>query len=411
MADESSRSRIEGTHVVVLGGGFAGVEAAIMLRREGFRVTLVSDRNFLYIYPISIWIPVGEIAFEDACQPLAPLAEEHGFTLHLGRVVGGDVEARTVTLQDDAVLAYDELVVAVGGAKMRMPGVEHTLSPCGPPEAATALRDRYDALLRRAVGLRNASAEEKIQIGFGFGGNPKDTSAVRGGPVFEVLLNVDHHLRKLRLRDRFELTFFAPMPEPARKMGAKAPQRMKAFLQKKDIGWVVGTKIDRFDPQGVHLVDGRHLSFDLTVFTPAGRGHPLGEVLGLPQTEAGFLRITPDCRVEGVEHVWAAGDAAGLVGPDWIAKQGHVAEAMGKIVAHNLALELRGGPADQRYSYQDHLSILCVMDTGDGATVVYRDDDREVMLPAPVVGHWMKQAWGTYWKKSKMRQVPRIPGL
>jgi len=53
--------------VLILGGGFAGVEAAIFLRKEGYSVTLVSDRDYFYIYPTSIWIPTGEAEFEDIC--------------------------------------------------------------------------------------------------------------------------------------------------------------------------------------------------------------------------------------------------------------------------------------------------------------------------------------------------------
>ena len=56
----------------------------------------------------------------------------------------------------------------------------------------------------------------------GFGGNPKDPSAVRGGPAFELMFNVDTLLRRRGVRDRFELTFFAPMASPGERMGKKA---------------------------------------------------------------------------------------------------------------------------------------------------------------------------------------------
>jgi sulfide:quinone oxidoreductase len=46
--------------VVILGGGIAGVECAIFLRKYNFEVELISDRDYLYVYPISIWIPTKE---------------------------------------------------------------------------------------------------------------------------------------------------------------------------------------------------------------------------------------------------------------------------------------------------------------------------------------------------------------
>ncbi len=51
--------------ILVLGGGFAGLEAAIKLRKYGYEVTLISDRDYMFIYPVSIWIPVGKRSFKD----------------------------------------------------------------------------------------------------------------------------------------------------------------------------------------------------------------------------------------------------------------------------------------------------------------------------------------------------------
>jgi len=66
--------------VLILGGGFGGLESAIWLKKYGFDVTLISDRKYMYIYPISIWIPTKEIKFEDACLDLEKLSQIHGFT-------------------------------------------------------------------------------------------------------------------------------------------------------------------------------------------------------------------------------------------------------------------------------------------------------------------------------------------
>ena len=53
--------------VLILGGGFAGVETAIDLQKSKmFDVTLVSDRDFLFVFPISIWIPVHKLKYENA---------------------------------------------------------------------------------------------------------------------------------------------------------------------------------------------------------------------------------------------------------------------------------------------------------------------------------------------------------
>jgi sulfide:quinone oxidoreductase len=65
--------------ILVLGGGFAGVETAIKLRKYGYEVTLISERDYMFIYPISIWIPVSKISFEDTKLNLFELKKKTRF--------------------------------------------------------------------------------------------------------------------------------------------------------------------------------------------------------------------------------------------------------------------------------------------------------------------------------------------
>lgn len=71
---------------LVLGGGFAGLESAIRLRKSGLDVTLVSNRPYLFIYPTSIWVASGEVPFEAVTLDLPDLARRHGFTFVEGNV-------------------------------------------------------------------------------------------------------------------------------------------------------------------------------------------------------------------------------------------------------------------------------------------------------------------------------------
>lgn len=386
------------TRVLVLGGGIGGVEAAISLRREGFPVTLVSDRDYYYLYPISIWIPTRETEFERVQIPLRELADTHGFDLVIGSVQSIAAGERRVVLHTGAELAFDYLVVALGADKVGHSGLEYTLSICGQPEGALALRERLDHLLARGEG----------RIAMGFGGNPKDPSAVRGGPAFELVFNVHNLLKKKGLRERFEITFFAPMENPGSRMGTRAAGSMEKMLKRLNIRPHFGKKIKEFVPDGIVFADGTKLLSDLTMFIPAGAGKAVLQESDLPLTEAGFVRINDYCQVEGHEHVYAIGDAAAIEGPEWRAKQGHLADVMARNVAFNIAAAERG--VATRKGYREHINILCVMDTGDGAVLVYRDQHREVMLPMPLLGHQLKKAWAVYYSLSKRKRLPRLAG-
>ena len=386
--------------VLVLGGGFAGIESAIYLRKDGFDVTLVSDRDYFYIYPTSIWIPTGDTTREKESIPLEDLSNKHGFSVIVDGVVKFDAQKREVSLESGKVLSgYDYIIVALGQDKLPAKGIENTLSICGKPQEATELYNRLDALINQGGG----------KIAMGFGGNPKDTSAVRGGPAFEVLFNVDNYLKRKKIRDKFELTFFAPMAKPGQKMGDKALVMMDKMFKSKNIHKKVGSKITNFTPEGIEFEDGSKVESDLTMFISAGTGHHILKDSGLPLSEAGFIVTNEYNEVECFEDIFVIGDSASLLGASWRAKQGHVAEVMARNTAYNIAQKAHG--EDAKKSYSEHINILCVMDTGDGAGFVYRSNTIAKMIPLPIIGHWMKKGWGWYCKNSKLGKIPRIPGM
>ncbi len=382
--------------VLVLGGGFAGVEAAINLRKYNFDVTLISDRDYLYIYPTSIWIPTGSVLFDDVTIKLEKLKTAHGFKLIIDEVESIKSLEKKVYCKNSSY-CYESLVIAIGSGKMKHKGLENTLSICGKPTESLKIKERLDALIAKNGG----------KIAMGFGGNPKDSSNVRGGPAFEVLFNVHNKLQKLGIRDKFELTFFAPMREPGKRMGDKALKMMDLFYKKYNIKKQIGKKILEFKPDGISFEGDIFLKSDLTMFIPAGSGHKVFEDSDLPLSEAGLIKIDDYCMVK--ESVFAIGDCVELRGPSWRAKQGHVAEVMARAVAFNINAIDKG--EKERKGYLEHLNILCIMDSGDGASFIYRSDKKAFMIPLPIVGHWLKKGWGWYYKNSKLGKIPRIPGM
>ncbi len=393
--------------VLVLGGGIGGVETAFAHSAKAFDVELISDKDYLWIYPISIWIPTKEITPEECKLPLEEIAKRNNFKFTKAKVKEiRSKEKKVIVEYDDGRTeekTYDRLVVAMGGVKKKHPGLEHTLSTCGSPEEAIKIRDRYWELIEKGGGT----------IAFGFGGNPKDPSGVRGGPVFEVLFNIHYHLKKLGLRDKFKLVFFAPMPKPGKRLGEKNAEKVFDFFKKIGVEYKVGVKIKEFQPDGILFEDGEKIHSDLTIFTPATDGHPVYKnASDLPLNEAGFIKIDQYCAVPGTDYtVWAIGDAAAIEGPEWRAKQGHLAEVMGRIVARNIEKLIQGKPQEME-SYLPHVHILCLMDMGSwGGILFMRTQKRALMIPLPKVGHWLKKLWAWYYKNSKLRKIPRIPGF
>jgi sulfide:quinone oxidoreductase len=395
--------------VLILGGGFAGVEAAIYLRKENIEVTLISNRDYFYIFPTSIWIPTGEGKFEDICVPLEDLSKAHGFEVIIDEVQSIESKNKKVICANNTY-ECEYLVVAMGSGKMKHQGSENFLSICGEPEDSLKIKDKIDMLIKKGSG----------KIAMGFGGNPKDPSNVRGGPAFEVIFNVHNQLKKLGIRDKYELTFFAPMAGPGARMGKQALKMMGVYFDKLNINTHFGKKITGFEKDGIVFEDNSKLETDFTMFIPAGNGHKVFENSDLPLNDAGLVKINDYCEVEhdfdeskdteeGIYKTFAIGDSTALDGPDWKAKQGHIAEVMARNIAYNIAQIEKG--SSSRKGYAEHINILCVMDSGDGAAFVYRDHKGGKMIPMPIIGHWLKKGWGWYCRNSKLGKIPRIPGM
>lgn len=385
--------------VLILGGGFAGVQAAIELQKKKiFDVTLVSNRDYLYLFPVSIWIPTHGKQFDDVKVQLVDIQKVHKFNLIIDKVQQINSKQNEVVLENQK-LSYDYLIVAIGASKVKHQGIENTLSICGEPESAIAIREKLDKLIAQGSG----------KITMGFGGNPKDKSAVRGGPAFELMFNVDTYLRRKNIRKNFELTFFAPMEKPGEKMGTSALKMMDKMMDKLSIHKHFGKKITQFHADAIEFEDGSKLSSDFIMFIAAGVGNSVFQNSDLPLSEAGFIKIDDNCLVHETQNVYAIGDAAALDGPEWKAKQGHIAELMARNAVFNIYNSEIGKP--ERKGYQAHLNIICVMDMGNGAAFVFRNSKRAFVIPMPIFGHWMKLGWGKYAAWTKLGKFPRIPEM
>ena len=101
--------------------------------------------------------------------------------------------------------------------------------------------------------------------------------------------------------------------------------------------------------------------------------------------------------------MYAIGDIASIESPERIAKQGNIAELMGRNAAYNIIQTEKA--SSKLKGYQEHLNLLCVMDTGYGAAFVFCNRSKAFIIPMPVVGHWLKNGWGVYARITKAENL------
>jgi sulfide:quinone oxidoreductase len=363
--------------ITVVGAGFAGLTALRTLRRAArdAELTLVAPEAELHYLPGTIWLPSGKRRRDDLVVPLDAFLRRERIGFHRARATGLSADAR-VLHTDAGDVANDGIVIATGARFLRkLPGIEHALIPCEGVDAGEAIRDRLAAL-------------DGGTLCFGFGSNPDEPVAMRGGPIFEFAFGIDTLLRKQARRDRFRLVFFSPSDKPGQRLGEKAVGMILAEMRKRGIETVLGEKPQRFEPGAVQLERSR-IDADLILFMPGLTGQAWLDATPLPRSPGGFVQGDAHCRVPGFANTWVAGDGGSFPGPDWLPKQAHQADLQAEVAARNLLRELRGEAAEETFRSE----LVCIVDTLDRGMLVTRRGEGGRALPPLRAMHWAKAAF------------------
>jgi sulfide:quinone oxidoreductase len=318
-------------------------------------------------------VPSGLRRGADLNIDVSGFLAEQQVEFHAGRVTGLADGGRTV-LTDSGTLTNDALLIASGGRFLKtLPGIEHALTICEGAPAAEAIRERLAQL-------------DGGSIAFGFGTNPKEQSAMRGGPMFELLFGIDTLLRKQGRRDKFKLVFFNAAREPGKRLGDKAVVGLLREMQKRGITTHLGHKLNGFEADRVKT-EGGDVPAYLILFMPGMSGPAWANDAGLPLSDGGFFKADTHCRVADADKVYVAGDSGSYPGPDWLPKQAHIADLQARAAAENLLLALAGKPPVAHFKPE----LICIVDTLDRGILVYRDEKRALILPPCRLFHWAKR--------------------
>ena len=365
------------SRVTVVGAGFGALTAIRKLRRldASLQIDVVAPKPEFVYYPGTIWIPTGLRRPEDLLIPLDNFFGRMKVNYHQAEASGLSDDGRTLQTATGEI-PNDGIIIASGGQFMRKaPGIEHTITPCGGIPATTEIRDR----LRQMDGGT---------LAFGFAGNPKEPSAMRGGPVFEFLFGIDTWLRKQGRRERFKLIFFSPAPKPGARLGPKAVEGLLKEMAKRNIETHLGHKMKGFEANKVKT-EGGEFEADLILFMPGMTGNKWFDNTSLARSEGGMLKANILCQVEGADKVYVAGDSGSFPGPEWLPKQAHMADLQAEAAAENLLAELSGGTPDRTFKAE----LICIVDSRDKGMFIRRTQSGGTVLPGSLLFHWLKRGF------------------
>ncbi len=340
-----------GSRVLILGGGFGGVSAAMRFEKEirrnpGLRVTLVSQENFFSFTPMLHEVAASDLDITHIVNPVRKLLKRVDFLN--ADVRGIDLARKEVLISHGGdghrhPIAYDHLVLALGS-------VTNFFGIPGLAERALTMRTLGDAIVvrnRLIDHLEEADTECAAGIR-----RPLLTCVVAGGGFAGVetvgAMNdfVHHSLRFYRhlSHDMVRIVLIHPgdvlLPELDPKLGRYAATK----LRERGVEVRTRVKVSGLTSDGVRLSDGTEIPARMLVWTAGTSPNPLLAGLACGK-ERGRALVDEHLRVPGFEGVWALGDCAHI--PDVKKGGAHPPTAQhalreGRALARNVAASIRG---------------------------------------------------------------------
>jgi sulfide:quinone oxidoreductase len=389
------------TKVLVLGGNFAGINAALHVKHalEGeVAVTVVSASDEFLFNPSLIWLPFGKRSAEDITFPLEPLFDEHNVEFVHQAATNIDPVAQAVTVSDGRVFNYDYLIIATGykNDMAAVPGLAD-----GNAVTITTLPE----------------AERAGEAWKKFLADPGDVvigatqSAGCFGAAYEYLFNFSYQLKKAGLKDQVKLTYVTSEPFLGHFGIGGLPHGEKLlnmFLDKEGITAVTNVGMDYVDQGMVKLADGRELPNKYAMIIPPFVGQDVVAKSPLSDPK-GYVKVRDTWQSKDFDNVYAAGIAAAVPVP-WqtptptgLPKTGFPTEVMARIAAQNVVHQIKDEQPTEHKEFAD-MKAICVMDAGNNGVMILADKmlpprKHSVMVPGPQ-NHAFKLAFEKYfmWK-------------
>lgn len=356
-------------HVVVIGGGFAGLWAVRALAKAPVRITLVDRHNHHLFQPLLYQVATAGLSAPDIAAPLRHiLRKQRNVEVRLTNVRDITPGDKTVTLDDGSVLAFDHLLLATGATHAYFGHDEWA-------RYAPGLKTLDDALdLRRKLLLAFERAEAET--------DPLQRAAwlnfaiVGGGPtgveLAGTLAEIARHTLKNEFRNIDPAEARVRLIEAGPRVLASFPEdlsaRASAQLQKLGVEVVTGTPVSDIREDGYQLGEGFVAS--RTVVWAAGvAASPLARALDVPLDRAGRVIVQPDLSIPGHPDIFVAGDLASVKTADGQPVPGvaPAAKQMGRHVGASIMARLRG-QATGTFHYRDFGNLATI---GRMAAVVH----------------------------------------
>lgn len=353
--------------VVVVGGGFGGLEAARALSRVPVRVTLVDRRNHHVFQPLLYQVATAALSPADIASPIRQvLRRQRRVEVVMAEVAGIDVPRRLVRLEDGTEVPYDFLVVATGAVDKYFGHDEWARFAPGLKTVEDALEIRRRFLLAFEAAEREDDPEARrallTTVVVGAGATGVELAGAMAEMARHSLLKdfrrIDPSTARIVLLEGGDRV----LPGYDAALSARAEED----LRRRGVEVRTGAMASRIDAESVWIGEER-IPARMVVWAAGVKASPLGAELGVELDRMGRVEVEPDLTLPGHPEVFVIGDLAAVRGDDGEPLPGlaPVAQQEGRWVAKNIAHSVARQPR-QPFRYSDRGRMATI---GRGAAV------------------------------------------
>ncbi|GBR53142.1 NADH dehydrogenase [Neokomagataea thailandica NBRC 106555] len=341
------------THVVVLGGGVAGLEAASSLsKNKDLAVTLV-DRS-----PVHYWKPAlhefaaGTMRHDGNCVPFTETATKNGFTFAQSVPTAIDRAAKTVTLENGTTLPYSKLVVALGSSANDF-GIPGIVDHCRFLDSLNDADTLYAAFREAAQSAR--ANGKKLTLGIVGGGATGVQLAAEFCKSLDKAVGFGPAVRRELLDAVLIETGPRILPAFPETVSTESAQELEK------IGFSVrtGAMVVSADDTGFNLKSGEHIPCDLRIWAAGVRASNATSLLdGLERGRSGQLSVTPTLQTTQDPDVFAIGDCSRIDSAP-LAPTAQVARQQGEYLGRALP-QIVAGSTPPAFAYHDRGAVVAL---------------------------------------------------
>lgn len=348
--------------VVIIGGGFAGLNLAKCLSTKHFQVVLLDKHNYHTFQPLLYQVATAGLEASSIAYPLRKIFQKKdNVFFRLAEVKSLDTDQKFVHTNIGS-LEYDKLVIATGSTTNFF-GNDEIASLALSMKSVTESLDIRSLILEnfeRAILTQDLTERESLMNIVIVGGGP--TGVELAGALAELKRHVlprdypDLDVRQMNIH------LIEAAPRVLAAMSEKASEKAGEFLADMGVNVWIKTRVTSFDGTDVIAGDSKPIKAKTVIWAAGVQGCPIQGIPAEKITRGDRIEVSPTNQIEGIEDVYAIGDTAQIVTED--TPRGHpmvaqVAIQQGKLLAKNL-LRIKNGAEPTAFIYKDLGSMATI---------------------------------------------------